>query len=187
MIIVELFVTFFLIGLFNFGGGGAMISLIQAQVVTAHGWLTQNQFTDIVAISQMTPGPIGINCATYTGYEVAGIAGSAAATLALVLPSFLIFFALVKVFNKFHEHPMFRNSMSVLKPAVVGLLGAAAVVMSFNTGLDGIVPQVSVISDVFPDWKAVLLFIAGFAASYFTKVSPLLVIVCAGALGYLIY
>lgn len=187
MIIIELFVTFFLIGLFNFGGGGAMISLIQAQVVTAHGWLTQNQFTDIVAISQMTPGPIGINCATYAGYEVAGVAGSFAATFAVVLPSFLVFFALVKIFVKFHEHPMFNNVMSLLKPAVVGLLGAAAIIMSFNTDMDGLIPQANIISDVFPDWKAALIFIAGFAAAYLTKISPILIIIAAGLLGFLIY
>ena len=80
MIYVQLFLTFFLIGLFTFGGGAAMLSLIQTQVVTKYAWLTEAQFTDIVAISQCTPGPIGINCATYTGYEVAGIAGSALAT-----------------------------------------------------------------------------------------------------------
>ena len=87
----QLFFTFFFIGLFNFGGGGAMLSLIQGQVVTAHSWITQEMFTDIVAISQTTPGPIGINCATYVGYEVmnsagfgpwAGVLGSVLATFA---------------------------------------------------------------------------------------------------------
>ena len=92
-LLAQLFFTFFFIGLFNFGGGGAMLSLIQGQVVTAHGWISQEMFTDIVAISQTTPGPIGINCATYTGYEVmygagygqlAGMFGSALATFAVV-------------------------------------------------------------------------------------------------------
>ena len=108
----QLFITFFFIGLFNFGGGGAMLSLIQGQVVTAHGWISQEMFTDIVAISQSTPGPIGINCATYVGYEVmqgagfgpwAGMLGSTLATFAVVLPSFFVFFLIIKVFNKFHE------------------------------------------------------------------------------------
>ena len=187
MIIVKLFLTFFVIGLFNFGGGGAMISLIQAQVVTTQGWLTQSQFTNIVAISQMTPGPIGINCATYTGYQVAGVAGSAAATLAVVLPTFLVFFALVRIFDKFHTHPIFTNIMKALKPAVAGLLGAAAVVMSFNTGMDGLLPQASVIPEIFPDWKACLLFVAALAGSLYTKISPITVIIAAGVLGFLIY
>ena len=108
----QLFFTFFFIGLFNFGGGGAMLSLIQGQVVTAHQWITQAEFTDIVAISQSTPGPIGINCATYVGYQVmqnsgfgpwAGVLGSTLATLAIVLPSFIVFFLIIRVFNKFHE------------------------------------------------------------------------------------
>ena len=96
---LQLFVTFFVIGLFTFGGGYAMLSLIQTQVVTAHAWITESAFTDIVAISQMTPGPIGINCATYVGYNVVtaaggshllGVLGSFTATLAVVLPSFLL-------------------------------------------------------------------------------------------------
>ena len=96
MIFVQLFVTFFVIGLFTFGGGYAMLSLIQTEVVVRHAWLTESAFTDIVGISQMTPGPIGINCATYVGYDVVtqmtgspllGIAGSATATLALASAS----------------------------------------------------------------------------------------------------
>ena len=100
MIYLQLFATFFVIGLFTFGGGAAMLSLIQTQVVTKFGWLTEAQFTDIVAISQCTPGPIGVNCATYTGYEVAGVAGSALATFALVLPSFIIFYGIITLYNK---------------------------------------------------------------------------------------
>ena len=105
---LQLFVTFFVIGLFTFGGGYAMLSLIQTQVVTAHAWITESAFTDIVAISQMTPGPIGINCATYVGYNVVtaaggshllGVLGSFTATLAVVLPSFL----LVLMMARFYE------------------------------------------------------------------------------------
>ena len=111
-----LFYTFFVIGLFNFGGGGAMISLIQARVVTEHAWLTEEGFTNIVAISQTTPGPIGINCATYVGFEVmhnagfsnaVSILGSAATTLAIVLPSFMVFLLIVTLFNRFHERVPF--------------------------------------------------------------------------------
>ena len=99
MLLLDLFGTFFLIGAFTIGGGYAMLSLIQAEVVTTHGWITESTFTDIVAISQMTPGPIGINSATYVGYDVLshatgshlmGILGSATATLALVIPSFTV-------------------------------------------------------------------------------------------------
>ena len=105
MIFLQLFWVFFIIGLFTFGGGYAMLSLIQTQVVTAHSWLTESAFTDIVAISQMTPGPVGINCATYVGYEVVreagashliAILGSFTATLAVVLPSFIIVLTIVR-------------------------------------------------------------------------------------------
>ncbi|MBO7321710.1 MAG: chromate transporter, partial [Bacteroidales bacterium] len=99
MIFIELFYTFFIIGMFTIGGGYAMLSLIQNEVVTVHGWISDTTFTDIVAISQMTPGPIGINSATYVGYEVLvesgapewmGVLGSCTATFAVVLPSFII-------------------------------------------------------------------------------------------------
>ena len=109
MLYLELFITFFQIGLFGFGGGYAMLSMIQGEVVTSHGWLSSAEFTDIVAISQMTPGPIGINSATYVGYTSVinagyghawGILGSAVATFALVLPSFILMIAISKFFLK---------------------------------------------------------------------------------------
>ena len=140
-LLIQLFATFFVIGTFTFGGGYAMLSLIQGQVVTGHQWITQSTFTDIVAISQMTPGPIGINCATYVGYDVVagatgshflGIIGSFTATLALVLPSFIIVLALVKFYMKFHSNSIFEDTMSWLRPSVVGLIGAAAVIMMFD-------------------------------------------------------
>ncbi len=187
MIFFQLFVTFFLIGLFNFGGGGAMISLIQTQVVTMRGWISEGAFTDIVAISQSTPGPIGINCATYVGFEVGGVAGSAVATLAVVLPSFLIFLALVRVFDRFHTHPVFVGMMRALHPAVAGLIGAAALILMFRFGFDGWTPSVSVIADNFPDWRSWLLFAAAFAAVYFWKANPIYVILAGGVAGLLLW
>ena len=170
-LLVQLFVTFFLIGLFNFGGGGAMLSLIQGQVVTAHGWISQEMFTDIVAISRSTPGPIGINCATYTGYEVmygagygqlAGVLGSSLATFAVVLPSFLVFFLIIKVFNRFHKSRTFADTMTALRPAVAGLIGAAALVLIFSTQWTGPQPQLRLLTENFPDWKAWAIFAAAF-------------------------
>lgn len=192
----QIFSTFFVIGLFNFGGGGAMLSLIQAQVVSIHGWLSEGAFTDIVAISQTTPGPIGINCATYVGFEVfhgagygmaAGILGSFAATLAVVLPSFMVFFFIMKLFTRFHEAPAFTATMTVLKPSVAGLIGAAALVliMDFNFGGSG--PAARILTDNFPDWKAWLLFIAAFLLSYFKKVGPIALILISAAAGLLLY
>ena len=192
----QLFFTFFFIGLFNFGGGGAMLSLIQGQVVTAHQWLSQAEFTDIVAISQSTPGPIGINCATYVGYQVmqnagfgqlAGVLGSCLATFAIVLPSFLVFFLIVRVFNKFHESRTFADTMKALRPAAAGLICAAALVMTFRTQWSGLQPQVSLLTENFPDWKAWALFAVAFALAISKKAGPIAIILGAGVLGLLIY
>lgn len=192
----QLFITFFVIGLINFGGGAAMLSLIQAQVVTAHAWITEATFTDIVAISQTTPGPIGINCATYVGYEVmhnAGygaalsIFGSAATTLAIVLPSFIIFFIVIRVFNKYNQSPIFADTMTALRPAVAGLIATAALILIVHTSWNGLILQMQVISENFPDWKSWVLFAIAFAVSYFKKVNPILIIIASGIIGLLIY
>ena len=192
----QLFFTFFFIGLFNFGGGGAMLSLIQGQVVTAHQWITQGEFTDIVAISQSTPGPIGINCATYVGYEVmenagfgqfAGMLGSALATFAVVLPSFLVFFLIIRVFHRFHETRTFADAMKALRPAVAGLIGAASLVLIWKTQWSGMHPQVSLLTENFPDWKAWAIFAAAFVLGFTKKAGPIAIILGAGVLGLLIY
>ncbi|MCR5841981.1 MAG: chromate transporter [Bacteroidales bacterium] len=192
----QLFFTFFFIGLFNFGGGGAMLSLIQGQVVTANHWITEAEFTDIVAISQSTPGPIGINCATFVGFEVmedagfgnwAGVLGSTLATLAVVLPSFIVFFLIIRVFNKFHESRTFADTMRALRPAVAGLIGAAALVMIFRTVWASGRPSVCLLTENFPDWKAWVLFAAAFVLGYTKKAGPIAIILGAGVLGLLIY
>lgn len=192
----QLFSTFFVIGLFNFGGGGAMLSLIQAQVVTEHGWLTEKAFTDIVAISQSTPGPIGINCATYVGFQVlhdegysnlAAILGSASTTLAIVLPSFLVFFAIIRIFNRFHQHPVFVSVMGALRPAVAGMIGAAALVLIFGISWTGGGLSMHILHDNFPDWKAWALFAASFLLCYTKNTGPITLLVASGVLGLLIY
>lgn len=182
MIFIELFMTFFVIGMFTVGGGYAMLSLIQAKVVTEHAWMTEGAFTDIVAISQMTPGPIGINCATYVGYDVLAaegaphimcILGSLTATLAVVLPSFIIVLALCRLYTKFSDNNIFKGVMSGLKPAVVGLIGAAAIVL--------------ITPDNFPDWKSWTLFACAFIASVWKRINPILMIIAGGVAGLLLY
>lgn len=200
LLYIQLFVTFFVIGMFTFGGGYAMLSLIQGQVVVAHPWISESTFTDIVAISQMTPGPIGVNCATYVGYDVlsnagAGyllsILGSATATIALVLPSFMIVLALVKFYTKFSKSKVFEGVMSWLRPCVVGLIGAAAVILIMNVTWNGIPglsnPSIRILTDNFPDWKSWCLFGAAFLASMKFKVNPILIIIAGGILGFIIY
>ena len=195
-LLAQLFLTFFLIGMFTFGGGYAMLSLIQAEVVVKHAWLSESMFADIVAISQMTPGPIGINCATYVGYDVLatsgaghlmGIVGSLTATLAIMLPSFIIVLLLVRFYYRVKGSPMFEGVMSVIRPAVVGLIGAAAIVLMFKVDWNGLVPSLQVVEENFPDWKSWCLFAAAFLASFKFKVNPILLIVLSGVMGLLLY
>ena len=195
-LLAQLFWTFFLIGMFTFGGGYAMLSLIQAEVVVKHAWMTESMFTDIVAISQMTPGPVGINCATYVGYDVVtatgaghlmGIVGSLTATLAITLPSFFIVLLLVRFYTKVKGSPMFEGVMSVIRPAVVGLIGAAALILIFKVDWSGNVPSMHIVEENFPDWKSWVLFAAAFLASFKFKVNPILLIILSGVLGLLLY
>ena len=182
MIFIQLFLTFFLIGMFTIGGGYAMLSLIQNEVVTVHGWISDTTFTDIVAISQMTPGPIGINSATYVGYEVLSnsgaseaisVLGSFTATFAVVLPSFLIVLMLAKVYEKWKNHYLFKGIMSALKPATLGLIGTAALTLATPEN--------------FIDWKSFLICILAFIALYFKKVGPFSIIGIGAIVGLLVY
>ncbi|MBR1406339.1 MAG: chromate transporter [Bacteroidales bacterium] len=196
LLFLQLAGTFFVIGLFTVGGGYAMLSLIQNEVVVAHAWITESLFTDIVAISQMTPGPIGINTATYVGYNVLyqatgnhllGICGSATATLALVLPSFIIMLLIVRFYTKFRSNTLFEGVMGALRPTVVGLIGAAAVILIVKTTWFQGVPTLSVVVENFPDWKSWCLLGAAFAVSYRGKVNPILVIIGGAVAGLLLY
>ena len=193
---LQLFWVFFVIGIFTIGGGYAMLSLIQTQVVTAHSWLTESAFTDIVAISQMTPGPIGINCATYVGYEVVhgaggshliGILGSLTATFAIVLPSFLIVLTIVRFYTKFKGNRLFEGVLSWIRPAAIGLIGAAAIILMFKVDWSSARPAVELVRDNFPDWISWALFAAGAVASLFFKIGPIPIIIAGGVLGLLIY
>ena len=196
MLILSMAWTFFLIGAFTFGGGYAMLSLLQAQVVTAHGWISESAFTDIVAVSQMTPGPIGINAATYIGYDVLfqatgnhllGVAGSGIATLALMLPSFIIVLLIVKFYTRFKGNSLFDGTMGWLRPTVAGLIGAAAIILIVKTTWTGSVPSFALVQENFPDWKSWLLLAAAFAASFWGKVNPILLILAGAVLGLLLY
>lgn len=193
---LQLFWVFFVIGIFTVGGGYAMLSLIQTQVVTAHSWLTESAFTDIVAISQMTPGPIGINCATYVGYEVVhgaggshlvGILGSMTATFAIVLPSFLIVLTIVRFYTKFKGNRLFEGILSWIRPAAIGLIGAAAIILMFKVDWSSAKPAVELVRDNFPDWISWVLFAAAAIAALFFKIGPIPIIIAGGLLGLLIY
>ena len=183
MIFLSLFYTFFMIGLFGFGGGYGMLSLIQNETVEHWHWLTSSQFTDIVAISQMTPGPIGINSATYCGYTAVinagysmpmGILGSLTATFALVLPSLILMILISKMFMKYMHHRSVESVFLGLRPAVVGLLGAATLLLctpdNFSTPA----------TDWWQFMVSCLLFIASFVGVMFIKINPIrMIIYCA--------
>ena len=195
-LLAQLAWTFFVIGAFTFGGGYAMLSLIQNQVVVEHGWISEATFTDIVAISQMTPGPIGINSATYVGYDVLlgasgspvmGVIGSLTATLALMLPSFVMMLLIVKFYFRFKNSTLYAGTLAWLKPAVVGLIGAAAIILILKTTWTGGVPSVQVVSDNFPDWKSWVLLGGAFVAGYWGKVNPIYLILAGAGLGLLLY
>ena len=182
MIYLELFLTFFLIGMFTIGGGYSMLPLIQNQVVNVHGWIDETTFTDIVAISQMTPGPIGINSATYIGYEVLlnsgasefmSVLGSFTATFAVVLPSFIIVLLLCKVYETWKNHPIFKGVLTGLRPAVIGLIGTAAVTLATPEN--------------FIDWKSFVICAVAFIALYFKKVGPFAIIGIGAIVGLLVY
>ena len=188
--------TFFVIGAFTIGGGYAMLSLIQNQVVVEHPWISEATFTDIVAVSQMTPGPGGINSATYVGYNVLvnatgspllGVCGSLTATLALMIPSFIIMLLIVKFYQKFKTSKLYAGTMDWLKPCVVGLIGAAAVILILKTTWTGYTPSVQVVAENFPDWKSWVLLGGAFVASYWGKVNPIYVILGGAVLGLIIY
>ena len=174
MIYLQLFWVFFIIGLFTFGGGYAMLSLIQSEVVIKHAWITAEKFTDIVAISQMTPGPVGINSATYVGYTVTGnVFGSLLATFAVVLPSFILVLTICHLYVKFKESNLFASLMKTLRPIVIGMIAAAAGIL--------------VTKENFFDWTSWVLFAGAFAACQWLKTNPIWVIIAGGAIGLIIY
>lgn len=127
MIYLQLFYSFLKIGLFSFGGGYAAMPLIQDQIVTAHGWLSMSEFTDLITISQMTPGPIAINSATFVGIKIAGIAGAAVATVGCVLPSCIIVTVIAKLYLKYRNMDTLQSVLNTLRPAVVAMIASAGV------------------------------------------------------------
>ena len=189
MVFFQLFITFFEIGLFGFGGGYGMLSLIQTEVVRNHHWLTSAEFTNIVAISQMTPGPIGINTATYCGYTAVhsmgygtgmSVLGSAIATFALVLPTFILMILITKMFMRYMKTTAVQSVFEGLRPAVVGLLAAATLMLmnSENFGSFGASRWQFCIS--------IALFIATFVGTKVIKINPIHMVLYAAFAGMML-
>ncbi len=184
MILWQLFWSFFQIGLFSIGGGYAALPLIQAQVVDGYGWMTMTEFSDIITISQMTPGPIAINAATFVGTRIAGPAGAAVATLGCIVPSCIIVLTLAFIYYKYRNITMVQGTLKGLQPAVVALIASAGlsilVTAFFPAG------EIVFSADAI-DVIAVLIFVAAFVVLRIWKPNPIWVMCGAGVMGFVLY
>ncbi|MGL4392169.1 MAG: chromate transporter [Fusobacteriaceae bacterium] len=174
MIYLKLFLTFFKIGLFSFGGGYAMLSLISQEVVYNNKWISMGQFTDIVAISQVTPGPIAVNTATYIGYTASGtVLGSAMATLGVILPSIIVMIILLKFIEKFKNFSFVDRAFKGLRIVVIGLiLGAACLLMTRENLID---------------YRSYIIAGVALFATLKYKVGPIPLVIVSGFIGVLLY
>ena len=177
MIYLQLFWSFFKIGLFSFGGGYAAIPLIEDIIVNTNQWLTIAEFTDLITISQMTPGPISVNSATFVGLNIAGFGGAFFATLGNLMPSFIIVTFIAWLYMKYRTIDTLQNVLKVLQPAVIAMIAAAGVSLLITAfwGLDIInLANLSV--------SAVVLFILSMILLLKYKANPIFVMVTAGVL-----
>lgn len=182
-----LLVSFAKIGLFGFGGGYAMIPLLQKEIA-AHGWLSAKEFLDIVAISQMTPGPIGVNAATYIGFRTAGVVGALCATFGLVLPSLILVIIAARFFLKFQEKPAVQAVLGGIRPVTIGLIGSAVLFFMENSiftgalNLSWVGKWVQGTAGAYPGFPGVslggmLIFILAFVSVKYMKLNPILAVV----------
>lgn len=180
MIYLTLFWTFFKIGLFTFGGGYAMIPLIQSEVL-AHKWMELEDLVNFIAVSESTPGPFAINISTYIGAEMGGFLGSVCATFGVVLPSFVIILIVARIYDKFRQSKTVSGCMSGLKPAVIGLIGAAVISVGINVFFhDGVT------LDVFktvPFYVSLVLFLGMLFLIMKKKLHPIVIICISAAVG----
>lgn len=188
-IYLRLIWSYLKIGFFGFGGGYAMLALIENEIVTP-GWITEQMFTDIVAVSQMTPGPIGINSATYIGYVAPGVSnpalagpffgilGSILCTLVVVLPSFVLVRYAGHYIARHHDSAVVKSVFAGLRPVVVGLIASAALILMNGDNFGTTTPDLV---------KSIALAAAALGVTLFTKVHPIVTIICAGAAGYLLF
>lgn len=173
MIYLELFFIFFKIGAFTFGGGYAMLPLIQQEVLS-HGWMDMAQLVNFVAVSESTPGPLAVNLSTYIGAETGGLLGSLCATVGVVLPSFVIIWIVAKFYMAFQENKIVKGCMNGLRPTVVGMIAASLV---------------SVTGAAFPltaslaQWVVALVLLGAILVAHWKKVHPILLIACSAGIG----
>lgn len=170
--LIKLFLAFFKIGLFSFGGGYAMLPLISREVVDTNHWLTAQSFANIIGISQVTPGPLAINTATYVGYKAAGIVGSAAATLGVTIPSVIIIYILALFLDKHGSDKYVSGVLKYIRLCAIGLIAAAAIMLK---------------NDVFANIQSILIFIVAFILSFKYKMNPITLAILSGIAGFIIF
>ena len=176
-IIFSLLASFFQVGLFSFGGGYAAMPLIQNQIVTLHHWLSMSEFTDLITISQMTPGPIAINSATFVGIKIAGITGALVATLGCILPSCIIVMLLAKLYLKYRNLDVLQKVLKRLRPAVIAMIASAGVSILVTAFFGEGAVTLSNIS-----WLMVSIFIICYVLLAKVRMNPIVVMVLAGVL-----
>lgn len=171
-ILIQLFLTFLKIGTFSFGGGYAMIPFIQREIIDNHKWINTNVFMDIIGISQMTPGPVAINSATFVGFKVSGILGSIAATLGVVTMSFILVSIASKAMEKFKESRVLKGALLGMRPVLIALI-----IQAFY----------DLAKEAYIDVKAVIISLIIGALLFSKKVHPIVSIILAGILGIIFY
>jgi len=173
MLLIQLFLTFAQIGLFAFGGGYATLPLIEKELVSKFHWLTHKEFLEVVTISQLTPGPIAINAATFVGYKVSGFFGSIIATVSVCLPSVILILIVVRFLRKFETNIWVNNILKGLRPAVVALIAAAAYSLIKGGGIT--------------DIKGLIIGVVSFVILRSKRLDPILILILAGIAGIIVY
>jgi chromate transporter len=170
-ILIDLFISFARVGLFTFGGGYAALRLIQTEIIIRNGWLTMEEFLDVVAIAEVTPGPIALNASTFIGYKLAGILGAITGTLGVIFFPVLIILVLTYFVNKLKDNKKMKAVKTILRAAVIGLIASAAFSMG-SAALGGTV--------------SIAIFVAALAAALFLKADPILLLLITGVLGAIV-
>lgn len=178
MIYLQLFISFLQVGLFSVGGGYAAMPLIQNQVVELHPWLTLQEFTDLITIAEMTPGPIAVNSATFVGIRIAGIPGAIIATLGCITPALILVSLLAYVYKKYRDISVLQNVLACLRPVVVALILGAGLSILAMVLFDGQVPSLDTV-----DLIGAGSFVVAFILLRKFKWNPILTMCLCGVAG----
>lgn len=185
--LIRIFITFLKLALFNFGGGYAMIALITKEVLS-NNWISMEELNNIIVISEMTPGPIAVNAATFVGFKVQGFWGAFFATMAIPIPSFILVILFSDLLKRYKDHPIYKTILYGIKPVIVGLIVSAAFLVSKSSILKGLSHNVEWTNPMnMIDLKSLIIFIVSLVLLMKFKLHPILLIIIAGVSGYLLY